>query len=635
MESQPSDSMIFPQADEAALFIGNLLALSTEYSLIGQRLDGVIFFWNEGARRLYGFEPGEVIGHARPIFLDLSAGNDAGKHNEIVTETVRDGKWEGVLEHMRKGGERISVRASIVPRRDSSGTPMGFLIISKEILPERPIRVTPTLIGPSHIDDQVRVLLESAPDAMILVNQDGEIVHANPQTEKLFGYTRQELHGHPVDHLLPDRYRTRHEAHRNAYFANPHLRPMGTGLELHGLRKNGAEFPIEVSLSPLNTNTGLLVLASIRDITDRRRAAEQFRALLESAPDAMVIVNRAGKIVLINSQTEKLFGYTRAELLDNTVEVLVPIDDRHRHLGHRQDYFAQPHTRPMGAGLELYGLHKSGDRFPIEISLSPLETEEDILVTAAIRDITERKRFETTLREKNLELEKAILAKDRFLATMSHELRTPLNAVIGFTGTLLMKLPGPITPDQERQLRTIQSSARHLLSLINDLLDLAKIESGKVELQMETVDCRALVEDVAAALRPLAIDKGLDFHVELPTGETTLVSDRRSVSQIVLNLCNNAIKFTERGEVRVRLVQHQEAGHLSTEIHVIDTGPGIRPDDQAKLFQPFVQVGAAAKGQEGSGLGLHLSQKLAVLLGGRISVQSVYGQGSIFSLSFG
>jgi protein-histidine pros-kinase len=253
---------------------------------------------------------------------------------------------------------------------------------------------------------------------------------------------------------------------------------------------------------------------------------------------------------------------------------------------------------------------------------------------AAARDVTERKQFELTLQEKNVEMENANLAKDRFLASMSHELRTPLNAIIGFTGTLLMKLPGPLNGDQDKQLRTVQSSARHLLSLINDMLDVAKIESGKVELILEPVVCQQLIKEMAEALRPLVEQKGLDFRVKMPSDDVMIKTDRRALSQILINLANNAIKFTEHGEVVMHLAQRIVNEQRVTEISVSDTGTGIKADDQAKLFQAFTQLDSSSTRRfEGTGLGLYLSQKLAGLIDGRLSFQSEYGHGSTFTVT--
>jgi protein-histidine pros-kinase len=261
-----------------------------------------------------------------------------------------------------------------------------------------------------------------------------------------------------------------------------------------------------------------------------------------------------------------------------------------------------------------------------------LITEEGTLVMSAIRDITERKRFERALQEKNIELANANAAKDHFLASMSHELRTPLNAIIGFTGTLLMKLPGPLNADQERQLRTVQQSGQHLLALINDLLDVARIEAGKFDLVREDTDCNALVEEVAGTLRPQAEGRGLSFVVEMPDERITAKTDRRAVKQIVINLVQNAIKFTERGQVRVGLRRSRVPNPQGAEFLVEDTGVGIREEDQARLFTAFSRI-APARGKiaEGTGLGLHLSQKLAEELGGRITVSSAYGEGSTFT----
>jgi PAS domain S-box-containing protein len=352
-------------------------------------------------------------------------------------------------------------------------------------------------------------------------------------------------------------------------------------------------------------------------------AQEPYRLLIEQMSEAAFTLSKAGDILYANEALTRLLQ--------------TPLE---RVIGAQFPAFVAPVDQPVVADLieaawsdgtstgEASVRNARGLPVPMRLGLSRVQLDQVTVLCVVATDLTGQKSFEQSLQEKNVELEKALLAKDRFLASMSHELRTPLNAIIGFTGTLLMGLPGPLTTAQKKQLQIVKDSAKHQLSLINDLLDLAKIESGKVELNLEPVACKDVLEEVAQTLRPLAEAKGLNFDLLLSDdGEVILQSDRRALNQIVINLINNAIKFTDKGTVGLCLRKTDDA----VEITVTDTGIGIKPEDQAKLFKGFTRLNSGAY-REGTGLGLHLSQKLGALLGGWIQFKSEYGKGSTFCL---
>ena len=498
-------------------------------------------------------------------------------------------------------------------------------------------------------------ILDAIPEGFILADSNGSIVFLNAAAKRMHGHCFssspspetgrrifKNLDSPPLeDDQLP---------------ISRALRGETIAAEEFVLRPASSPNPIWVEATAELLTNGVVVYCL--DITGRRQAefmsqdatqlAARFQTLLETAPDAIVEVDSNGKLVMLNAAVDRLFGYKREELIGLPVEILIPEAMRHSHVKHRGDYLDHPGTRPMGIGMELLARRKDGSEFPVEVSLSPVPSSHGHHVTAIVRDVTERKRasehllalgaeFTRELEEKNRQLEqrnseveRANRLKSEFLASMSHELRSPLHTIIGFADLLREELDGPLNTKQKRFVQNIHRDSQHLLEIINDLLDISKIEAGRLELRLEHFDADHIAEEVLSSIRTQARAKSIRLETHFAP-DSPVESDKLRFKQILYNLLSNAVKFTpEQGIITVAT----ERIDSRLQISVADTGIGIASADHDAIFDKFYQVGSTTKGvREGTGLGLAITKTLVEKMGGKIWVASVPGQGSTFTFS--
>jgi PAS domain S-box-containing protein len=465
---------------------------------------------------------------------------------------------------------------------------------------------------------------------MVVVNQIGEIVLLNLQAEKQFGYRRDELLGQKVTNIIPEGFAERLIADDLRSEEEALAQQIGTGIELIALRKDGSEFPIELMLSPLESAEGILVTAAIRNISVRRAADKhlaqmegRYRGLLEAAPDAMVVVNQIGEIVLLNLQAEKQFEYSRDELIGQQVKNIIPEGFAERLVADGLRSAEEALAQQIGTGIELHGRRKNGSEFPIELMLSPLESAEGILVTAAIRDITTRKRAQSHLLQKVQELNRSNEELQQFANIASHDLQEPLRMVASYTQLLSRRYKGKLDADADEFIAFAVDGASRMQQLIHDLLTYSCVATKGKEL-LETSSEDAL-QKALLNLRGAVEESGaLVTNDPLPM----VMADEMQLTQLFQNLVGNAIKYQTNTIPKVHISVAMN-GEDKWDFSVKDNGLGIDPQYFKKIFGMFQRLHNREE-FAGTGIGLAICKKIVERHGGTISVESQPGHGSTF-----
>lgn len=482
----------------------------------------------------------------------------------------------------------------------------------------------------------LRGLLAASPDALLAIDEAGSIVFVNDQVEHLFGWSRQDLLGQSIEALVPDRFVDGHPSLRDGYIAHPTTRPMGAGLELWARRRDGSEFPAEISLSGFATPDGTLVAAAIRDVTESRRVEQRYRAVLASAPDAIVGVDATGCITLVNAQAERLFGWNGDELVGQQVERLVPLTALDVHVAHRDGYIADPQARPMGAGLQLSARRKDDTTFPAEISLSTITDDlGELLVLAAVRDVSDRIELEAQRQRQALDAQREqshrLESLGQLAGGVAHDFNNLLGVILNYETLVSRTIHDPTAL---ADLAEIRAAAERAAGLTRQLLTFARRDVANPE----ALEMNEIVQGVATMLER-TLGEDIELALDLAEGHVVALADRHQIEQIVVNLVINARDaMPTGGRITIETERDRANGPSSgivaprrAVLRVNDDGCGMSPEVAARAFEPFFTTKATG---EGTGLGLATVYGIVRQSRGEVSIRSSPGEGTTVTVVF-
>jgi PAS domain S-box-containing protein len=461
-------------------------------------------------------------------------------------------------------------------------------------------------------------LAKTVPVGVVVIDAAGTVVWCNDELLIQFQYRSEELVGHAIEQLLPARFRDRHVLMRRQYSSAPSARAMGTGRELYGLRADGSEFPLEIGLRPLDTPGGQMYVATVVDISARRKAEASFHRVIEAAPCGMLVVNQQQKILLANEQLLNTFGYGLSELIGRNLEVLIPHRHHTEHRQHVDAFTEDPATRTMGPGRDLTGLHKDGREFPVEIGLRPVELDTGPCVLATVIDVTERKHVEQHLRRANADLEE-------FAYAASHDLRSPLRAISDLSGWIAEDLGEEIPQQVHKNLERLKLRAQRMDVLVGNLLEYARAGAAQSEQQVIEVESwlREQIE-----LQDVAGDK-VRFRVD--SAVQRMLAHTTPLSSVLRNLIANAIAHNDSDTPEVLISVRPRGAYY--QFDVSDNGPGVPAEFRERIFKLFQRL---SRDKQGSGIGLAMVKRIVETHGGTIVVNDRPdgARGALFSVSW-